>query len=530
MKKAPIFGIAVLVALYFYFPAAVFAAPSVASFDISPTSGSSGYPYSLTWALNDAGGSSLIIPCADGVIAKNTDTGAVVACDTKLSSTAASSGGLLLKLINISGTGKIISVKLIPKDTSGAEQGAFAKTVPVFVSPAVQVVEFLKTSVAGTETGKAITLSWSIPDAWGANISMECKELIRATSPDYLSGNLPCGKQIFSNALEKTDSLTVNFTNSSMSTVPVSFTLYPAIGTNIYNGINTESLTVNVASDYVPDPVVNYFKTSSPFTVLSGENIKLSWDTDNTKGINLKISCADSTTATSSVAESVNLPCDKYALTNLLGSDGNIFIAFQNKNAASKNVTVTLYPAFKNKDGYDATKSISRAFEIKTVGSSSAGASEPTAHSQAPSPTPTASIIPTPTPSAVKTTPTPITKVTPKPTATTVKTTPKSSSSAGASEPIAPEPEPGNIAEIGNGTALKNEKEISDYLIEKKQVDEVKSTVLSRAENIYNVIGLRNVKLFYFIPVKIKVTLKVDAQSGSVKETHFAWWSFLVRW
>ena len=534
----PIFWASVLAVLYFYSPLIVSAAPSIASFDVSPALGSSGYPYSFTWTLNDAGGSSLVIPCADGIRAKNANTGAEIVCDTKFSLPAASSGGLLLKLINISGVSKTISVKLIPKDTSGVLQDALVKTVSVSVSPSAQVVEFFKSSTTTTETGKAVTLSWNIPDAWGANISMECKDGVRATSPNYSSGNLSCGRQIFSTALGKTASLAINFTNSSIDAIPVSFTLYPAIGTNIYNGINTESITVDVASDYVPDPTVNYFKTSSPLTVFSGENIKLSWDTENTKGVNFKISCADSTTATSSVEPNVNLLCDKYALTTLLGSDGNISLAFQNKSAISKNVTATLYPAFKNKEGYDATKSKSLAFEIKPAGFVAAPlVPSPTplpisTTTIKPSPTPAPTKTPTPTPSAAKTTPTPTptvkatptptAKATPKPAATTVKIAPTASPQ--------PTPEETDILEVVASPKLKNTQEISDYLIGKGQVDEIKSATLNSAENIYEIRGLRNVKLFYVIPVKIKVTLKVDALNGKAKETRFAWWSFLVKW
>ena len=548
MKKSLIFWASVLAVLYFYFPFIVSAAPSVASFDASPASGSSGYPYSFVWTLNDAGGSSLVIPCADGIKAGNANTGAEIVCDTKLSSSAASSGGLLLQLINISGVSKTILVKLIPKDTSGVLQDALAKTVSVSISPSAQVVEFFRSSTTTTETGKAVTLSWNIPDAWGANISMECKDGVRATSPNYSSGNLPCGRQIFSTALGKTASLAINFVNSSIDAIPVSFTLYPAIGTNIYNGINTESFTINVASDVVPDPAVNYFKTSSPLAVLSGENIKLSWDTENTKGVNLKISCADSITATSSVEPGVNLPCDKYALMALLGSDGNVSLAFQNKSAISKNVTVTLYPAFKNKEGYDATKSKSLAFEIKPVGFVAPSPSLITAPIQTPMPTPTQSssspaglepIAPTSAPSptpTVKATPTPTVKAAPKPAATTVKIAPTASPQltpepTGIQEVSAsPETTHGDFVEIDSSPKLKNEQEIADYLIGKGQVDEVKSAALNSTENIYDIRGLRNVKLFYVIPVKIKVTLKVDAMNGSVKETHFAWWSFLVRW
>src|SRR3990167_700891 len=124
MKKVPIFWASVLAVLYFYSPLIVSAAPSIASFDVSPALGSSGYPYSFVWTLNDAGGSSLVIPCADGIKAGNANTGAEIVCDTKLSSSAASSGGLLLKLINISGVSKTILVKLITKDTSGVLQDA----------------------------------------------------------------------------------------------------------------------------------------------------------------------------------------------------------------------------------------------------------------------------------------------------------------------------------------------------------------------------------------------------------------------
>ena len=124
----------------------------------------------------------------------------------------------------------------------------------------------------------------------------------------------------------------------------------------------------------------------------------------------------------------------------------------------------------------------------------------------------------------------------PKPAATTVKIAPTASPQltpepTGIQEVSAsPETTHGDFVEIDSSPKLKNEQEIADYLIGKGQVDEVKSAALNSTENIYDIRGLRNVKLFYVIPVKIKVTLKVDAMNGSVKETHFAWWSFLVRW
>ena len=537
MKKIPIFFTSVLTALYFCFPLIVLSAPSIAAFDISPLSGASGYPFSLTWALNDAGGSSLIIPCADGIIAKNMSTGAVIVCDAKVSFSNAASDGFLLKLINISGTGKTISIKLIPKDTAGADQDAFAKSVSVSVSPAAQVVEYFKTSATTTDIGKPITLSWDIPDASGANISMGCNDGVRATSPSYLSGNLPCNKQIFSTALGKTSTLTISFVNSNAGSMPVSFILFPAIGTNIYNGINTESIVVDVISDIVPDPVVNYFKTPSPQTVLSGQNINFSWSTENTKGVNFKISCADLVTATSSVDSDVNLTCDKYALTDLLGSNGSMSLAFQNKNTVSKNITVTIYPAFKNKEGYDATESKSLVFEVRSVSFmvlTPASEIQP-ASTPIPTPTPTAVSLPSPTAApAVKAIPTPTPKPSAKPSATIIKTLPSVTPEPTPEPPSVSEattsPETGDYdaIESDKDAKIKNAQEVSKDLIAKKQVDEVADIEFNSAENIYDVRGLRNVKLFYLIPVKIKVSLKVDAESGDVKKTYFSWWSFFV--
>lgn len=67
-------------------------------------------------------------------------------------------------------------------------------------------------------------------------------------------------------------------------------------------------------------------------------------------------------------------------------------------------------------------------------------------------------------------------------------------------------------------------------LVEQKQLNAVDDIVLSQDEQQYTAKGYRNAKLFFFIPVSVKVELKVNAVNGNIEQVKKSWWAFLVRY
>ena len=472
----------------------------------------------------------MVVPCIDGVKAKNQSAGADIACNSKVGSSAAGSDGLLLKLINISGLTKTVSIKLIPKDSSGVENESQSKTVSATISPDPNPIAAFNSSLSTTEPGKPVTLSWDIPEASGANISMECAGGIKATSPSY-TGDIPCGKQIFSTALSKTGTLVLNFTNSSLETTPVTVTLFPQIGAGVYNGINTGTLKMNVASDYVPDPIVNFFKTSAPVTaIFSGENFPISWSTEYTKGVNLKISCAEGITATSSKNPEIALPCGDFAFSELLATSSSLKLSFKNQSENKQALILSLIPAFKNKEGYDATKTKTLSVEVRPKSDVPIVPPPPTPLETSPA---GAAGLPSTTvegpltgqaPTKPKTIPQP----TPAP-ASTKKTIPERAKDIPSTlERLFNAPQEKDRAKNALESKEKRNK-ISEMLIDAKKLDAVETIFLNPLDETYDISGYLMGKLFYIIPIKVKINLVVGASSGEVKKTKRPWWSFLVR-
>lgn len=533
MKKASVFlFFAFAVISGFITNHALAQTPTINSFTISPDSGISGYPYALTWTLQDAGGSSLIVPCVDGVKAKNANTGSDITCDSKIASSAASSGGSLLKLINISGFTKTIQIQLIPKTTSGVENDSQGKTVSATISTDPNPIASFTSSVSNTEIGKSIKLSWNIPDAVGANISVECKSGVKATSTSY-AGDIPCGKQIFSTALPKTGSLTLSFTNSSIDAVPVAITLFPKIGATAYNGVHTGTLTINIASDRVPDPIVTFFKTSAPSTLIfSGEKFPISWSTEYAKGINLKISCADGVTATSSKNPSAQLPCGDLAFSDLLATSSNLTLVFKNNSANRQAIALSLVPSFKIKEGYDATKIKTILVEIRSSSDKPPIAMPSALPTPAATPSPAllmASPAPPTTKSSLSATASAKPKTFPSPTPTKIgePILPRSKNIPSSLERLFHSPiDSGKIKNILENTEKK--ASISETLIDGKKLDTIETIFLNQLDSTYDVSGYRAGKLMFLIPIKVKINLVAD-ESGNIKKTDKPWWSFLVR-
>ncbi|MHB8831457.1 MAG: hypothetical protein ACYC44_05090 [Patescibacteria group bacterium] len=84
-------------------------------------------------------------------------------------------------------------------------------------------------------------------------------------------------------------------------------------------------------------------------------------------------------------------------------------------------------------------------------------------------------------------------------------------------------------AEAGDESAIKNSQEISDMLLEQKLLKTVEDIKLDSEKKQYSATGYRNAKLLFFIPISLKVELKIDALTGDIKHMNKPWWGFLVR-
>jgi len=490
--------------------------PAVTSFSVSPSSGPSGYFFAFLWSLENAFGSSFLISCIQGVILKDISGGAV-ACGARIASQVATNDGRGVKIINVSGNQASVSARVIPKDSSGKDYDAGGQTVYIAVSPNPQPIEKFTASATTTISGKPVAISWSSTDLDNVNLSIECKPEIKVSSPSYTAGlYLPCGKPAFQADLPKSGSLTLNFSNSSVDALPYTFTLLPAMAPGVYNAIYTAVLTIMVASDVVPDPVVNYFKTSAPSPVYSGQAMPISWSTENTKGVNLKISCAEGVAATSSKNPSAALTCDGYAFSdnNILPSSGNLNLSFQNNGDSLRTVTINLVPAFKVKIGYDLTRSKTISMDVRKQSSA-----------------PPATIAPPPLQSPAISQP----KLTPAPPVGAPAPAQKALNQKPPSEP-APAAAPAEekiperkIVAVKN-TKIKKAEEITKLLIEKKYADTVERVELNSDFGIYNVVGSRKAALFNLVPVRLKVDIMLDAADGEVFSVRLPWWSFLTKY
>lgn len=342
---------------FFTFNFALAANPSVSSFLVSPASTNPGYPMAFSWTIQNAGGYSFIIYCQPGIKLKD-EYGNSFPCDTLVSSTSNVNDYKTIVISNVSGTTKIIQARIIPKDTNGQDYGSGAQDTYVSVTTHPKPITDFSSDAAIATSGEPITLSWSSIATEGVNLSVECSSNIRATSLSYSSsfGFMPCGEAVFPTNLSSSGSLLLNLMNYTNETLPYRITLLPAISNNTYDGTHAAYLDIKVSPGILPDPVVSYFAASSTMAN-SGENIKLTWTTDNTVGANLIINCIAMVTSTSSMdlTSTSTLPCGTLAFTNAIATNGTMSLAFKNSNNDAQTVFLSLVPSKKSGE-YDATR------------------------------------------------------------------------------------------------------------------------------------------------------------------------------
>ncbi len=374
--------------------------PSITSYKASETSINSGQLVTFSWTLANAGGYSLVIPCSSGVVVKR-ENGALLACDTAISTTQVTSDAVILFLYNVSGFTKNITARLTPKTAAGADYASASSEVLVSVNAVSQPITSFTAPQMDTLRGQAVNVSWTSQIISGVNFQIECNSDIRVSSPSYTTaGELPCGKIIFPADLAVSGSLSLSFSNSNVNPIPYTLKLYPAITANTsYDGSHALTLTLNVASDTIPDANVTYF-TASTTAVNSGDKVTISWISDRAVGVNMTLSCNQHITATSTQSSDKQFPCGTYMFDPVLASSGQIVASFINISNEKQIITLTAVPS-KQAGFYDILRGKSFSLTIysvvKPIASTSPSSSpSPSPSSSSPSPLPTVSPLPVP--------------------------------------------------------------------------------------------------------------------------------------
>ncbi|GEM_PF-1474342 len=395
-KKLFFLSIFSAVSLPFFVCAQYYTTPSVTSYKSSVSSMNSGQLVTFSWTLSNAGGYSFVIPCTSGIKLKKTD-GSLMNCDTPISTIFTTNDAIDVIVNNVSGSTKSFTGRLIPKDTSGAEYANGAREISVSVATLPQPITSFTPSAVDTTSGQPVTISWTSDFLDGVNLQIECRDEITVSSPNYTNASvMPCGKIIFLSDLSPSGSVSLLFTNSTNQPIPYTIKLYPAVTHNTsYDGTHSVSLTLNVASDILPDPVVRYF-TASTTAVASKDVVTLAWGTSYAVGVNIKFSCSPFILGGDQSITRI-FPCDTYVFDTALGPNGQTTMSFNNSDTQDQSVLITLVPS-KKAGTYDALRGKTIALTVHPFGAAPTPSPSVTA-----SPMPVGTVTPfaSPSPSSV---------------------------------------------------------------------------------------------------------------------------------
>lgn len=370
--------------------------PSIVSYKASETSINSGQLVTFSWTLANAGGYSFVVPCSGGLALKR-ENGSLLACDIPISTTQVTSDAIILMLYNFSGFTKNVTVRLIPKTGAGVDFTAALGEVSVSVNTTPQPITSFTASQMDTSLGQPVTVSWTSQVIAGVNFQVECSTEIKVSSPSYTpASSLPCGKVIFPTDLGPSGSLSLSFSNPNLTPTPYTLKLYPAVIPNTsYDGSHALTLTLNIASDTIPDASVTYF-TASTTAVNSGDKVTISWAMDRGAGVNMKLSCNQMIRATSTQHSDQQFSCNAYMFDPILAPAGQIIASFINTSNEDQIITLTAIPS-KQAGLYDILRGKSFSLTIRP-------AVKPVV---SPSPSPSSSVSPSPS-SITSPSPTPL--------------------------------------------------------------------------------------------------------------------------
>ncbi len=333
-------------------------APMVTVFTASPDTLSYGYSTSLSWNIANGTGNTIYFTCPSTGVKIKKDDGTVFTCNTRQTASTNISDAVGFYIANLTGNTMSIPVRLIPKDSNGADYDAGGMTVVLTVGAVPNpITDFNYATQPGSSVGTPITLNWTGIEVPGANLQFDCKDgiTITSTSPSVVDA-IKCAQLAYTSDLPASGSVTINFTNSTYSAIDETVRIFPAISPGVYDATHARSVTFTITPKALPlaASITNF--TGSRASVISGDNISLSWVANNAPGVNLQIPCGNSLTW-SNVQGTTTTPllCGAPAFSAALPIMGTTTVSIANGSTVAQPLTISVYP--QNADGtYDATK------------------------------------------------------------------------------------------------------------------------------------------------------------------------------
>ena len=341
------------------------AAPTVTSFQVSPSSISNNYATVATWTISDDKGADMLINCPAGVTVK-TDRNEAIVCGTRFPAGLGTADTQGLIFTNVGGTNKSISITLYPHDSNGNDYDSGSMNATVTVSTSPQPITAFDASSHSAVSGSSLTFTWTGVDAPGTNLQFTCTPNIQLYSSNPASGSptaLPCGTTAFPSMLGISSSQAIYAVSASAFVQTVTATIVPAIAAGSYDMTHGLSTTfVVTAIPPTPDPSVTNFAVSSPIAA-SGIAVTFTWAIANASSSNLEIDCPDGVSAYVVVGtSSTPITCNTLAFTDALGSTGTTTIGFTSADRFNaKQITAVIIP--RNASG-TYLRTIGRAVSI----------------------------------------------------------------------------------------------------------------------------------------------------------------------
>ena len=367
--------------------------PFVTLLTVNPSYVPNAYTTVFSWQAAGANGANIYFDCPVGVTVKD-ENGSPVSCGAVVSTGPYASGVYAYTLYNVSGLSAQMTVRLVPRDETGAESSLGGKSVTLTIGAAAQPLTGLSASTITPKSGEDIKITWTGSYVEGVNLQFDCPNNVRFETADSSKTKLDCGAPALSSHLPAAGTYTFRAVNSSYSAVPFKVTVLPSQGSGFYDATKSLSLNLTVQGISAPlEPSITKF-SSTKTTAYSEEPFDFSWAIVNAKGANLQFQCNPQLSLFSVVGTTTApLKCNTLALQEALGASGSTTISVSNKDTSPQYLTAVL---LTQKDDDTYTTFGSRTVIIKVL-TTKAPVGVPESSSPSASPTPSSGV---PTPAA----------------------------------------------------------------------------------------------------------------------------------
>lgn len=330
--------------------------PSVSSFTLSSQTVSSGYGMLASWSGSYTTGYDIYFSCPEGVTLAY-QNGGTIACNSNVRVGDASATSVGFVVNNTSGTNKSVTVNVYPLDDSGVDYLLGGAGSSFIVNTmAVPLLSF-DASPHVASSSNTITLSWSAnPGLGGTNISYDCNAnlQVRIISP-FSSSTPACGTTLSPNPLGLSGPFLLAATNTNATRQYLTVRLWPGTSSGSYDGTHALSAVVAIEppSITVVHPSIAYFTTSATTTSWNNAPFTLSWNANNTSGVNVQFQCTDGLTVSSvttngSATTTTKLPCGVVAFPSPLAASSSVTLAVSNLQPFAQTLAMSIWPMDEN--------------------------------------------------------------------------------------------------------------------------------------------------------------------------------------